>query len=262
MARASPPLRIAPDGRRLQLVFADDFDRFRPLGEKGGVWRTTYGDGTQTGLDRRTLSDNGELELYVDSRLADGHGSLGLDPFRAHNGYLDILAEPTPRPLVTRLEGHPYISGVITTQPTFSQRYGYFEIRAKLPSGKGLWPAFWLLPEDMSWPPEIDVFESVGDASKIYSTVHSNLRPSADISAKVRPNMFHTYAVAWDKSRTAFFVDGREIGGQATPPDLNKPMFMIANLAVGGTWPGNPDGTTAFPAKLTIDYIRAYRFTP
>jgi beta-glucanase (GH16 family) len=254
------PLQSAPDGRRLALTFSDDFDSFRRLGSPGGVWRTTFGDGSEKGLDRRTLPDNGELELYVDARLADVQGAIGLDPFRAHDGYLDIAATPTPKALISRLDGHPYVSGVITTQPSFSQTYGYFEMRAKLPSGRGLWPAFWLLPADQSWPPEIDVMESVGDSSRIYSTAHSTLRPAPDLEARVSPAAFHIYAVSWDRARLVWYVDGREIGQEPTPPDLHKPMYMLANLAVGGNWPGAPDTTTMFPAKLTIDYIRAYRF--
>jgi beta-glucanase (GH16 family) len=259
-AQAPPALKSTPDGRPLELVFFDDFQSFREYGERGGVWRTTYGDGHQTGLDRRSLPTNGELELYVDSRLFDADGRIGLDPFRMKDGHLDIEADPTPSSLLVRLDGHPYVSGVISSQPSFAQTYGYFEMRAKIPGGAGLWPAFWLLPSDQSWPPEIDVMESVGDASKIYSTVHSTLRPAVEVAATVTPGAYHTYAVSWDAKNIIWYVDGLKIGEQTTPADLNKPMYMIANLAVGGNWPGPPDATTKFPAVMTIEYIRAYRF--
>ncbi|MBV8975753.1 MAG: glycoside hydrolase family 16 protein [Alphaproteobacteria bacterium] len=260
-ASASPGvLARAPDGRPLTLTFFDEFDSFRPLGTAGGIWRTTFGPGDEKGLDRRTLPNNGELELYVDRRLADSQGAIGLDPFHAHGGVLEIWATPTPPQLLARLDRHPYVSGVITTQPSFSQTYGYFEMRAKLPSGKGLWPAFWLLPADQSWPPEIDVMECVSDPTTVHSTVHSNLSTAQDIVAQTAPDQFHVYAVAWDSKHVAFFVDNRKSGEVETPPDLNKPMYMLANLAVGGTWPGDPDAATPFPAKMTIDYIHAYRF--
>jgi len=254
------PLRTAPDGRPLILSFSDEFDTFRQLGKPAGVWRTTFGDGSQLGLDRRSLPTNDELELYVDPELSDAGGNIGLNPFLVHDGYLDIVASPTPRSELLRLDKHPYVSGMISSQPAFSQKYGYFEMRAKLPGGKGLWPAFWLLPADQSWPPEIDIMESVGDPTHIYSTVHSALQPAVGVEARVAANAFHTYAASWDRSRIVWYIDGREIGEQSTPADLNKPMYMIANLAVGGDWPGTPDGTTNFPAKLTIDFIRAYRF--
>ena len=255
-------LSHAPDGRPLVLTFADEFQSFRPLGAPGGVWRTTFGPGDEKGLDRRTLPDNGELELYVDARLADASGPIGIDPFRAHDGVIDILASPTPPQLKARLGGHPYVSGVITSQPSFSQTYGYFEMRAKLPSGKGLWPAFWLLPQDQSWPPEIDVLEAVGDGGDIHSTVHSTLKPTAvDVETHVARGAFHTFAVAWDRNRVAWYIDGRKTGEQQTPADLNKPMYVLANLAVGGDWPGAPDATTVFPATLSIDFIHAYQFS-
>jgi beta-glucanase (GH16 family) len=256
----SAPLRVAPDGRALVLSFSDEFDTFRQFGRPAGIWRTTFGDGTQLGLDRRSLPTNGELELYADSDLTDANGKIGINPLRAHDGYLDITASPTPIWALARLANHPYVSGMISSQPTFSQRYGYFEMRAELPGGKGLWPAFWLLPSDQSWPPEIDIVESVGDPSHAYSTVHSTLQPAIGIEARLTSNAFHTYAASWDRRRIVWYIDGREIGEQDTPADLNKPMYMIANLAVGGDWPGTPDGTTSFPAKLTIDFIRAYRF--
>jgi len=259
-ATARGVLRRAPDGRALTLSFADEFDTFRPLGTPDGIWRTTFGPGDEKGLDRRTLPNNGELELYVDARLSDAEGPIGLDPFHDHDGVLEIWATPTPARLLPRLERYPYVSGVITTQPSFSQTYGYFEMRAKLPPGKGLWPAFWLLPADQSWPPEIDVMECVSDPTTVHSTVHSNLRTAEDYVAHISPGAFHTFAVEWDPQHIAFFVDNRKTGEQGTPPDLDKPMYMLANLAVGGNWPGNPDATTRFPAKMIIDYVHAYRF--
>lgn len=254
------PLRTAPDGRPLVLVFSDEFNTFRPWNGTSGVWRTTFGDGTQTGLDRRNLPTNDELEIYVDRNLSDAQGTIGLDPFRVHNGVLDIVATPTPKPLLRRLGGYPYVSGMISSQPSFSQLHGYFEMRAQIPGGKGVWPAFWLLPEDLSWPPEIDVMESVGDPGHVYSTAHSDSRPAVEIDGQVTPGAFHTYAVSWDSSRLIFYIDNREIGEQKTPPDFVKPMYMIANLAIGGNWAGPPDQSTSFPATLSIDYIRAYRF--
>jgi beta-glucanase (GH16 family) len=259
---AAQPLSRAPDGRALQLVFSDEFDSFRRLGEKPGIWRTTYGDGTQLGLDRRSLPTNAELEIYVDRDLKDAKGTIGLDPFAVHDGVLDIIASPTPVNLRSRLDNYAYVSGLISSQPSFSQTYGYFEMRAKLPAGKGLWPAFWLLPADLSWPPEIDVMECIGDPSHVYATTHTKAEPAPEIEAHISPEGFHTYAVSWDAKTISWYVDNRRIGSQVTPAELNKPMFMIANLAIGGNWAGTPDQNTSFPARMSIDFIRAYRFVP
>lgn len=258
-ARASSdtPLARTPGGRPLVLTFDDEF---RGPNNPSHLWRTRLGDDTYTGLAGRTLENNGELELYVDPQLADAHGPIGLNPFRSDGEHLNIVASPTPAALRARLDGQPYVSGVISSQPSFAQLYGYFEMRARLPPGKGLWPAFWLLPKDGSWPPEIDVMEAVSDPTHIYSSVHSTTQPGAGVEARVTPGAFHTFAVSWGKRRIEWFVDNRSIGSVPTPADMHKPMYVIANLAVGGDWPGSPDKTTAFPATLSIDFIRAYRF--
>jgi len=251
---SSAPLEASPDGRPLSLTFADEFNDFRRWAGRFGVWRTTFGDGTQQGLDRRSLPTNGELELYVDPDV------LGLNPFTVRNGVLEIAAEPARPELVPRLNNYRFTSGLITSQPSHAQTYGYFEMRAKLPRGKGLWPAFWLLPSDQSWPPEIDVMESIGDPTHVYMTAHSKAGDPKGVEARISEDSFHTFAVSWDPRELIYYVDGREAGRQPTPPDLHKPMFMLANLAVGGAWPGNPDASTRFPATFSIDYIRAYRF--
>jgi beta-glucanase (GH16 family) len=253
-----PPLAASPDGRRLALTFSSDFADFK--GDVGRIWRTTYGDGRQGGEGERTLAGNGELELYVDPRLGAQIGADGLDPFRIADDDLAIVAKPTPPDLLPKLSGRPYESGVVTTQPSFSQRYGYFEARAKLPEGKGLWPALWMLPSDMSWPPEIDVMESIGDPLTAYMSVHSKTDGNFTQTVKLADRGFHTFAVSWDPKTLVWYVDGVEVSRRPTPADMHKPMYFIANLAVGGNWPGAPDASTRFPADFVIQFIRAYRF--
>jgi len=258
-AAATAPLSRSPDGRPLTVTFSDDFDSFRRWSGGKGVWRTTYKDGKAADeIDIRTLKNNKEVELYVDPEFAH----LGLDPFRVRGGVLEIRAEPAPLEARASLHGYRYVSGLITTQPSFSQTYGYFEMRAKLPAGKGAWPAFWLLPQDFSWPPEVDVMESVGDSSKYYVTYHSNAAKDSGTEVPISPGEFHTFAVSWDAKQVVWFVDGREVKRLPTPADMHKPMFMVANLALGGDWAGYPDATTPFPVTFSIDYIRAYRFAP
>src|SRR5215472_4060226 len=172
-ATPSPPLAKAPDGRPLVVSFSDDFATWRPFRYGQGVWRTWLRDGGGEPLTERTLAGNKELQLYVDPDWApDGGPPIGISPFSLHDGKLEIRLEPTPARLKERLSGYRYVSGLISSQPSFRQQYGYFEMRAKLPRGKGIWPAFWLLPADLEWPPEIDVMESVGDPSKVYMTLH------------------------------------------------------------------------------------------
>ena len=248
------PLQIAPDGRPLSLVFSDDFQIFRPWNGGDGVWLTTLGDGSQFSRDRRGRTVDGDAAQYID--FADA----GVGPFSIDESVLEITAQPTPLNAGADIENYPYVSGLITTQPSFSQTYGYFEMRAELPKGKGLWPAFWMLPQDDSWPPELDVVESVGDPGHIYMTAHSNHGKSFGVEARIRPHVFHTFAVSWDRRDLIWYIDGGEAGRVPTPEDMHKPMYLLANLAVGGNWPGAPDASAGFPAKLMIDYIRAYRF--
>jgi beta-glucanase (GH16 family) len=152
------------------------------------------------------------------------------------------------------------VSGLITTQPSFAQAFGYFEAGLQLPAGKGLWPALWLLPIDMTWPPEIDIMESIGDPLTAYMSTHS--KAEADFTQKVAVDGpgFHTFAVSWDPGSVVWYVDRRVVARKPTPADMHKPMYLLANLAVGGTWPGAPDDSTRFPARYRIAFIRAYRF--
>jgi len=260
-AAATAPLAHAPDGRPLTMTFDDEFDSFRRFAHGQGVWRTYLRGGDGMLVTERTLTGNKELQVYVDPDWAPEGRPLGLNPFSLHDGELEIRAEPAPPSVAAQLEGRRYISGMISSQPAFSQTYGYFEMRARLPRGKGVWPAFWLLPADFDWPPEIDVMESVGDPSKVYATAHSKVAKAEGTEIQISdPDAFHTYAVAWDKDQIVWFVDGREAKRQPTPPDMHKPMYLLANIALGGDWAGAPDASTPWPARMSIDYIRAYRF--
>lgn len=255
-------LTETPDGRRLTPTFSEEFDRFRPhRAPGGGVWRTTFGDGRVDDLDQRTIRKNGELQIYVDPSMRHAGQAVALDPFSVSDGVLEITANKLAPDKSALMGGYGFSSGLITSQPSFSQRYGYFEMRAALPAGKGLWPAFWMLAADHSWPPEIDVMENIGDPRRAYVTAHSSTRKAEGIEVALSDQTFHTFAVAWDPQTLVWFVDGAEVGRQPTPSDMHKPMYLVANLAIGGGWAGPPDAQTRWPAKLRIDYIRAYRFT-
>lgn len=166
-----------------------------------------------------------------------------------------------------QMYGYSYTSGAITSHTLFSLQYGYVEIRTKIPKGKGLWPAFWLLAEGTDWPPEIDVFEILGDQpNKVYMTNHWKSPTGVHLSTQgtyTGPDFsqdYHTFAVDWQPTEIIWYVDGveRYRTQQGVP---NEPMYLIANLAVGGDWPGAPDATTVFPAYLDIDYIAAWQLT-
>jgi hypothetical protein len=270
---AADIFQLELDRSGLVQTFADEFESFSWDSQSAigvpvqkGVWRTNYGQGAPGARDSRTLTNNKELEIYADPGFrGTSNKPLGINPFRVAHGALEIIAEPSPERVRPYMWNLPYTSGLITTRGSFSQTYGVFEMRARLPKGRGLWPAFWLVPADGSWPPELDVMEVLGyDTTMLYTNWHSRETGAhtsggfgtrvADMSAD-----FHIYSIDWEKDEIKWFFDGVEVMRKATPPDMHKPMHLRANLAVGGTWPTNPDDSTHFPAVFAINWIRVFR---
>jgi beta-glucanase (GH16 family) len=266
-------LQLELDRRGLVPTFADEFNEFswyaeglenRPTG--GGTWRTNFGYAPVQHLGSRTLGSNGELQVYSDRGFrGTAAAPLGIDPFRIANGTLEIVGDKAPENVKPFISDYEYTSGLITTQFSFSQVYGVFEMRARLPNGRGLWPTFWLLPKDRSWPPEIDIFEILGqEPTVLHTNAHSKATGThTDVAEVIRvPDTsadFHTYTVDWQKDEIRWYFDGFEIARAPTPADMHKPMYILAGLPIGGHWVGRPDQSTHFPAVLTIDWIRAYR---
>jgi beta-glucanase (GH16 family) len=178
------------------------------------------------------------------------------------NGVLTLAANPADPSIKPAIDNYDYTSGMLTTQFSFSQTYGYFEMDAKLPAGQGLWPAFWLIPTTGSWRPEIDTMEVLGsDTQSLWQFSHpADTSYDSHFNTAV-PDMsagFHRYGVDWEPDKVTFYFDGQVTGVAPTAPDMNGPMYMIVNLALGGSWAGPVDGSTPFPADMQIDYIRAY----
>lgn len=249
----------------MALTFQDEFDTLKlQVQGHGGGWATSFDWDRYNSRSAHTIGE--ESQIYVDPTFAGtGPAALGLTPFVVEGGVLSIVASPTPAAVKGALWDYDYTSGVITTKGAFAQTYGYFEMRADLPEGKGFFPAFWLLPEDGSYDGEIDVMEFVNETNTIWNHIH--YRPASGqgwdalgfkTDVPDLANGFHSFGVHWSPQAITWFVDGAEVASTATPAALNKPMYMLANFAVGGSWAGLPDATTPFPAALRIDYIRAY----
>lgn len=258
---------MALDLNTMHLTFDDEFNSLSLYNGVSGTWDPTYGFGGLNNFASRIHGD--EKQIYVDPSFTGSTSSaLGANPFSIHDGILDITAAPTSPALADALEGYQYTSGLITTRESFQQTYGYFEMRAELPQGQGLWPAFWLMPANGGWPPELDVVEMLGNnPSTIYTTAHFN-GPTGPAQSAFGSNVadtssgFHTYGVDWEPDQITWYFDGKQVAQTATPADMHSPMYLLANLAVGGSWPGSPDATTPFPANMQIDYIRAYASGP
>jgi beta-glucanase (GH16 family) len=240
------PLGAIMNTSTLTPTFDGEFNSFvsSPDGSTG-LWKTSLANGN------RTLGSNGEEEYYSDS-------SVGTNPFSVNNGVLDITAAPGSNAL-----GLPYNSGVITTQGSFNQLYGYFEIDAEMPAGQGLWPAFWLLPESGAWPPELDVLEVLGNnPTTLYFSTHSSVQATQGTTLNVAnvSSGFNLYGVMWGPQTVDLYINNVEVASMPTPADMDVPMYMLANLAVGGYWPGDPNSTTPFPATMQIAYIKAFAY--
>jgi beta-glucanase (GH16 family) len=255
---AAPPAPPPPAG--YVLAWGDDF--FLPPGAAPDParWNFERGGGGW---------GNGELETYVDDRA---HCRVVADPACADGRALQITATADGR--------GGYRSARITTERKAAPRYGYIEARMKLPAGRGLWPAFWMLGDDIGtagWPDcgEIDILENLGrEPSVAHGTLHgpgysggSPLSAAYTLPGGGRlSDGYHTYAARWDPGSITFLVDGAAYG-TFTPRDLKPgqrwvfghPFFFLLNVAVGGGWPGPPDAATRFPQALRVDYVRVYQ---
>lgn len=175
-----------------------------------------------------------------------------------------------------------YTSARLKTQGIFAQTYGRFEARIKIPYGQGIWPAFWLLGNDLGkvpWPGsgEIDVMENIGrEPAWIYGSVHGpgysgNEGLTAPYALPGEPPFYeeyHIYAIEWEPGRVSFFVDSTKYA-TFTPANLapenhwvfDHPFFILLNVAVGGDWPGAPDESSVFPQDMLVDFVRVYKKT-
>ena len=231
------------DASRYKLVFDDEFDGFSRFDGKhgdGGTWRT------------RINHTDGYWNVPEDKQYYLDPGTFGVQPIVVKDGVATIRAEYHPE-LAAQMGGREYTSAAITTAGSFSQQYGYFEARLKLSEGQGLWPAFWMLPTDNTWPPEIDIVEQLGRQPDVAHQM-GNWAP-------VDTTEWHTYGLEWTADRLAWFIDGK-MTHVVYNHNQHTPMYIILNLAVGGAWPGNPVAPGASGALLgdmQIDYVRAYQ---
>jgi beta-glucanase (GH16 family) len=257
---AGPAAGATPQPQSWTLVWSDDFTGPNGSSPDASKWVFDIGGGGW---------GNDELETYTS---------------RTENAYLQdgVLVIQALKEDYTGPDGiaRQYTSARLKTQGRFEQTYGRFEARLKLPSGQGLWPAFWMLGADVSevgWPQcgEIDIMENIGrEPSVVHGTIHGpgysdggGIESSYALPGGQRfADDFHVFAVEWETNVIRFYVDDH-LYATRTPADLptgttwvyNHPFFLIMNVAVGGSWPGNPDGTTVFPQTMLVDYVRVYK---
>jgi beta-glucanase (GH16 family) len=207
-----------------------------------------------------------------------GNNQLEFDTNRAENASLDGMGELVITARKESYMGRDYTSARVKTQGKFEHGYGRYEARMRIPFGQGIWPAFWMLGADIgsaNWPTcgEIDIMENIGrEPDTVHGTIHGpGYSGGAGIGAanKVAQGRFaddyHVFAIEWEKEVIRWYVDGK-LYQTRTPKDLpggarwvyDHNFFILLNLAVGGQWPGNPDGTSTYPQTLKVDYVRVY----
>ncbi|MCK2244119.1 MULTISPECIES: family 16 glycosylhydrolase [unclassified Crossiella] len=264
MVCVSAPLSAAAGPAGWVQVWADEFNQPQGTGPDRNKWNMEIGNGSDGW-------GNKELQYYTDrtnNAVVDQAGNLVLIAWREqwgncwHGGACQ------------------YTSARMTTRGKFERAYGRFEARMKLPVGQGIWPAFWMLGNDIDtarWPNcgEIDIMENVGrEPYTVHGTIHGPGYSGAQGigASKNSPDGrrytdgFHDFAVEWSPTDIKWFVDG-QLYQQRTAADLrgnrwvfDHRFFMILNLAVGGNWPGSPDGSTVFPQHLVVDWVRVFEW--
>jgi len=234
---------------RSTLLFTDSFSRGYLDAQKWNVCHWWASDGC-------TIASNDELEWYLPSQV------------RVSSGHLHLVAE---RREATGADGrrYPFVSGMVSTgppyeseQPKFAFRYGRAEARMRLPAGRGLWPAFWLLPASRDSKPEIDVMENTGDepgAISMHLHVDEDTDLRRDFTSRRLRSGWHRFGIDWQPNRLRWLVDGVErfrVTGGAVP---RVPMYLVLNLAVGGDSPGPPSPSTRFPSSVLVDSVKVWR---
>lgn len=244
---------IAADPPGWKLVWSDEFDR--PGKPNSSKW------GYEEGLVR-----NQEKQFYTNARKENA---------RVEDGKLVIEAHKKAK------GGGDFTSASLHTKNLASWQFGRFEVRAKLPSTRGTWPAIWMLPEEsgIPWPltGEIDIMEHVGfEPGKIHGTLHSGAynhklgnQRNGTIMVPTYASDFHVYAMEWSDDKIVMYLDGkayvtfnRQPGDQLEQWSFSKKFYLILNLAIGGMWGGMKGiDDAAFPQRMEVDYVRVYELT-
>jgi beta-glucanase (GH16 family) len=236
----------------MSLLWADEFSD-NTLDSK---WKFETGDGCPAVCGW----GNNELEYYREQNI------------KFQNGYLILEAKSET------FRGKNFTSSKLVTKGNVSFKYGRVDVRSVLPEGQGIWPAIWMLGSNIDavgWPNcgEVDIMEMIGGNGRentVYGTAHwDNAGNYASYGGHYTlpegtfKDQFHVFSITWDPNKITWYVDDikyHEI--DITPAALSefqKEFYFIVNIAVGGNWPGNPSGTTAFPQRMMVDYIRVFQ---
>jgi len=238
------PCIIQTKAQNWKLVWSDEFN-YSGLPDSS-KW------GNEVGFVR-----NNELQYYTKQRIENS---------RVVNGNLLIIGKKEA------YKNANYTSASLVTDGKTSWAFGKVEARIKLPKGQGMWPAFWMLGQNIhsvGWPEcgEIDIMEHINNEDLLHGTLHwfNEKHISSGGTTPCDVTKFHNYSIEWDKESVKLMLDGKKYwevnikDGINSTEEFHKPHYIILNLAIGGDWPKNPDATTAFPDTMYVDYVRVYQ---
>ena len=261
---------IGSDPSTWALVWSDEFDGRPGTAPNANVWGREIGDGTVNGIPGW---GNSELEYYT-----DGTSNVAKDGL----GNLNITVKEADGSLMCYYGPCEYTSARLLTKNRFEVAYGRVEARIKVPTGSGLWPAFWMLGTDIDqnpWPQsgEIDIMEFVGRRpNEVFGTLHGPGYSGGQSYGRVYDlgtpvsDAYHVFAVEWQPDKVEWFIDGISYF-TATPNDpflqgkqwvFNHPFFILLNVAIGGNFGGPVGPETTFPQTMSVDYVRLYQTPP
>lgn len=217
------------------------------------------------------------FEIGTGAPALVGWGNNELQYYRSQNAWVanGVLTIEARR---ENFGGQQFTSARMTTQGKRSFQYGRVDIRALLPKGQGMWPALWMLGNDITtvgWPRcgEIDIMEMVGGRGRentVHGTIHwhdgvrhAQTGSPFTLSAGTFYESYHVFSLVWDQTHIRFLVNNVQFRAiditAGHMSEFHQPYFFIFNIAVGGNWPGSPDGTTIFPQQMRVDYVRVFR---
>jgi beta-glucanase (GH16 family) len=225
------------------------------------IWADEFTEGavnpSKWTLSNEPANTNSELQYYSN---------------RTANAFIDS-GSLVLRAIKESFGGRNYTSAKMISRMKGDWLYGRFEVRAKLNAGKGIWPAIWMMPTDNAyggWPSsgEMDIMELLGhQPAKVYGTVHWNAGghqqqgSSKTLAAGSFADGYHVFAYEWEAGAQRWFIDDVQYFATAKSQPFDKRFYLILNVAVGGSWPGNPDASTPFPNDMSVDYVRVFQKT-
>lgn len=264
-----------------EVIGGSDVEEMTEVPEQIGDWKLVWHDEFD---DEQINMDNWSYDVPT-----NGRWNNEIQSYTPNNAFIEdgsLILEAREEEIIEASgETYDYSSAKLISQGKQKFTYGRVEIRAKMPTGQGIWPALWMMPEDEqnygTWPVcgEIDIMELLGNKpEEIHGTLHfgephQQLQGTVNLGSEGNfTDDYHVYAIEWQPGKIDWYLDGELFHtasdwfskktdspeDYAYPAPFDQDFYIIMNISVGGNWPGNPDDTTVFPQQMAVDYVRVY----